>query len=511
MQPYRRFYGTTRIPGIPADTITEAAFPWQARHILVLARNNLYAMIVLNDDGQILALPDMERALTDIVNTARQADGVPVCILTAARRDDWARSREHLLSLSDTNRASLQTIEDSLFAVAMDSSVLNLPDEHASVSDSFTPESIDAQIRNISGVGRLGQNRWMDTSVTIVVEPNGRAGCMAEHSPCDASTSAIVMEYASVEPAPRPCEPLAENLPGTAKISTNTTPAFARIEFDVDNQIMTSIDAAFAQVRSICDESDVGELWFDDYGMDWIRRVAKQPPDAYIQQMLQLVMYKVTGEQTATYESASTRKFLHGRTDVIRSFSRESYEFLRAVRENQPPSDIYRKLSAATLAHTQLIRAASRGHGIDRHLAALRWVYNRHEDGPVTPNTVENTTGASAGQRDPFYAGADLLFNDPLFEESQTWRLSSSSMQASDRVAGGGFGSGYVNGMGIGYYPMSNRLKFGIESKHAAPRGRGELGDNPTRAIKRAIIDSLRYMRQVCEQGAPQDVEQARL
>jgi carnitine O-acetyltransferase len=46
---------------------------------------------------------------------------------------------------------------------------------------------------------------------------------------------------------------------------------------------------------------------------------------------LQLAWYKNQGKFTAVYEAASTRLFLHGRTEVIRSFSRESLLFIQAM------------------------------------------------------------------------------------------------------------------------------------------------------------------------------------
>jgi carnitine O-acetyltransferase len=58
---------------------------------------------------------------------------------------------------------------------------------------------------------------------------------------------------------------------------------------------------------------------------------AKLSPDAYIQQALQLAWYKDQGYATATYETASTRMMLHGRTDVIRTLSVESRSFVKAM------------------------------------------------------------------------------------------------------------------------------------------------------------------------------------
>ena len=48
---------------------------------------------------------------------------------------------------------------------------------------------------------------------------------------------------------------------------------------------------------------------------------------------LQLAYHKSHNAPVATYETASTRAFLHGRTDVIRSLSEDSWRFVKAMRE----------------------------------------------------------------------------------------------------------------------------------------------------------------------------------
>lgn len=412
----------------------------------------------------------------------------------------------------------VNAIEDSLFTVSLDSSVLPLPKDHADVAHASTPASVDAHARNCSGAGRGGLNRWFDKSMTLVVEPNGRAGIMGEHSPCDALIPSIVGEFAAAVPAPKPAEALPAGLPGTASAPppTESGSLTGKLVFETDAQTDASIAAAFAEARRIASESDVGELWFDEYGTDWIKKQAKQSPDAFIQQVLQLAYARVKGMQEPTYETASTRMFKHGRTDVIRSFSRESYAFVRAVREGKASgAEMYKLLSAATKAHNAQTRASSMGGGVDRHLTGLRLVYDANEDGSLPGNDASSGAVASAGvgggASSPagralppnFYKGAELLFADELLGGSQTWKLSTSGLSAGNLLAGTGFGSGFLDGYGINYLTGSHLLKFGIESKHPAPRGAGELGNDPTNRLAREIVWSLRFLRALCEREAP--------
>jgi hypothetical protein len=58
-------------------------------------------------------------------------------------------------------------------------------------------------------------------------------------------------------------------------------------------------------------------------------RVVKLSPDSYIQMVLQLAYYCLHGKWTDTYETASTRQFLHGRTDCIRTWSMDAANFVK--------------------------------------------------------------------------------------------------------------------------------------------------------------------------------------
>ena len=50
---------------------------------------------------------------------------------------------------------------------------------------------------------------------------------------------------------------------------------------------------------------------------------------------LQLAYHKTHNRPTATYETASTRLFSRGRTEVIRTFSEDSWKWVKAMREGK--------------------------------------------------------------------------------------------------------------------------------------------------------------------------------
>ncbi len=63
-----------------------------------------------------------------------------------------------------------------------------------------------------------------------------------------------------------------------------------------------------------------------------MRSIAGFPPDAYIQLCLQLAWYSTRNNFTATYETVLTRMFKHGRTETLRSLTRESRDWVLSMR-----------------------------------------------------------------------------------------------------------------------------------------------------------------------------------
>ncbi|KAG8822644.1 hypothetical protein FRC17_009501, partial [Serendipita sp. 399] len=261
-----------------------------------------------------------------------------------------------------------------------------------------------------------------------------------------------------------------------------------QLQWNLDHHIIAECQRVAQEAKAIVDDSDDSQLWFEDYGVGWIRGTAKLSPDAFIQMALQLAWMKDQRKPTAVYETASTRMFLHGRTEVIRSFSKESLAFIRAMDDetatvSELPFFQTKKRSVFTTpqqgerlqllieaikAHNTYTREASSGSGIDRHLMALRLVMKPSERAEI--------------------------FEDELFSRSQEWKLSTSGLSSGDRFIGTGFGTPYPDGYGINYLAGSKILKFGIESKHSCQT-------TSTQAFKRALVQSLREIKSMCEEG----------
>lgn len=96
------------------------------------------------------------------------------------------------------------------------------------------------------------------------------------------------------------------------------------------------IEEAAVFLDNLIKDLDFQVYRYGGYGKDFIKS-CNVSPDVYIQLALQLAYYKLNGKLTATYESASTRRFKDGRVDCIRSASEEAFSWVSVMA--QPKED----------------------------------------------------------------------------------------------------------------------------------------------------------------------------
>ena len=71
-------------------------------------------------------------------------------------------------------------------------------------------------------------------------------------------------------------------------------------------------------------------LHYEGYGKECIKKL-KASPDAWVQLVKQFAFHKMFGRPGVCYESAQARRYLAGRTEVIRSASNESKVWTEAM------------------------------------------------------------------------------------------------------------------------------------------------------------------------------------
>lgn len=156
---------------------------------------------------------------------------------------------------------------------------------------------------------------------------------------------------------------------------------------------------------------------------------------------IQLAYRKTFGYCRGTYESTQTRTYLHGRTEVTRSVSKQSEAFCDAMTNGLAgPVERYDALQKACQQHSAFTGKSSKGLGLDRHLLGLKYLLKQGEPVPA-------------------------LYSDPAFTRSGTWALSTSGL-AGEKMDGWGFGEVVPDGLGIGYSVQQDRLRYTVSSRH---------------------------------------------
>lgn len=176
-------------------------------------------------------------------------------------------------------------------------------------------------------------------------------------------------------------------------------------------------------------------LHYEGYGKNLIKKF-RASPDAWAQLVKQLAFHKLEGRPGVCYESAQTRKFKRGRTEVIRSASVESREWAEAMLDPKQSvrshhcvfvklfsSDAFFKdthranlFRRAVARHLQYAAWASDGQGVDRHLFGLKRMLREGEELPD-------------------------IYKDPAFAFTSHWELSTSQL-SSPFLDGWGYGEG---------------------------------------------------------------------
>ncbi|KAL0082275.1 acyltransferase ChoActase/COT/CPT [Phycomyces blakesleeanus] len=419
MHQIRHMFGTSRIAANPRDTIVTSC-PATAKHITVIYKDQIFAVPVLGPNGETVPLKTLENQLRQVVSRVDQLPKEqlqpPVGLMTSEHRDTWGEVRKELETIP-TNASTFSAIDSSLFTLCLD--------------NYSSPDDKDLSHRNLAH-GKGAHNRWFDKALQIIVESNGRAGINGEHSPCDAVVPQRTVESVLMQ------EPIVDNL-ATSNISQ--LPAPTHLQWSISSKTDQQLKAAQENVDKLIADYDSVLLHYDAYGSDFMKK-AKVSPDGWLQMAYQLAYYRQYGKPCPTYESASTRKFLTGRTETVRSCSVESVAFTKAWdNKDIQMNDKLALFGNAIASQSEYMKASSNGHGVDRHLLGLRC--------QMTPEEAASEEAA--------------IFQDPSYWGSQYWLLSTSNTSPGD-LSWGGFGAVVPEGYGANYAIAKQGVKMSISA-----------------------------------------------
>lgn len=415
MGPFKWMFNNCRVPGEEKDT-TVTYPPESHRFAIVMCHGRIYKMYHHDIHGKALSEAQLYQQLLQIQSDAEKkvAPDSPVGILTSGERTTWAKSYKELTK-SPINQASLEAIQASSFVLCLDDNV---------------PITVAERSRNAWHGD--GCNRWFDKPVEFFVAKNGSSGFLGEHSKMDGGPTLRMNDWVYKQVSQAPIE-LFSN-PENSDLSQ--VEQWEELNFDIAPATKAAVVTQSKVFLETIYSLDLNVWQYYGLGKNQIKQL-KCSPDAFIQMLMQLAYYKMTGISRPTYESASTRKFCGGRTETCRSVSLESLDFVSTWQD--PFSSNRAKVAAfrdAAAAHVKYISAASDGRGCDRHLFGLKQLY--------TPD--EKVHG---------------VFSDPLYSYSSHWFLSTSQL-SSEEFNGYGWSPVVPDGLGLAYMLNNDWMHINI-------------------------------------------------
>eukprot|EP00697_Spironema_sp_BW2_P014032 gnl/Spiro4/4359_TR2164_c0_g1_i1.p1 gnl/Spiro4/4359_TR2164_c0_g1~~gnl/Spiro4/4359_TR2164_c0_g1_i1.p1 ORF type:complete len:670 (-),score=117.79 gnl/Spiro4/4359_TR2164_c0_g1_i1:121-1950(-) len=433
MSEFPRMFCSNRTPGASRDRVGRPPLSGNAEYILVLRNHRFYAVRVLV--GQEILEPDVIcHALNNVVRMADEFLRLPppVGTFTALPRPHWAMARSLLLA-PPANRTYMDTLEETLFAVCLDTCAPETDTEAAETMLAGDPA-----------------NRWFDKGIQLIVCANGRAGMNCEHAGFDGAVSLRLASFINER-----ANAALEKLPAAVYLNVSTmSTSILPLEWEMTPDLLNPLRYSELQAANFFSSNETCTLSFESFGRKFLS-AQKIGADAVCQLAIQLAHFRhPNSAQSATgfvscYESASMKHYLHGRTETLRVVCDPVVQWVRAMSADGPSStsERARLLRLAAAAHSQLATRCKTGSGVDRHIFGLRKMWAK-------------------AVREGLYsaANAPALFSDPGLTNYFTNVLSTSNC-GSGQLKYFVFGPVTPTGFGIGYMVHDDAIRFAVCSK----------------------------------------------
>ncbi|XP_071497775.1 carnitine O-palmitoyltransferase 1, liver isoform-like [Diadema antillarum] len=445
MSQYERCLSTTRVPGEECDELVHHD---NSKHITIYRKGLFYKVDTHDARGKVISAAAIEKQIEWILEDAdKRADSDEaarsryLAALTTMNRTEWAKVRNEYFA-SGVNALSLEILESSIFTLSLET--LTFPDMSSRARYTLTGD---------------GGNMWFDKSFHAVVFSDGKCGVNVEHSWGDALVMAHMLEYCVMEEhldlslytKDGHCAP-----PRSRESLTGRQPQPLVWEV-IDPLYKTLIDARDIHLKKVPD-LDLIVTHHDHYGKGFMKKV-KLSPDGYIQTALQLTYYRDSGGKFAlTYESCALRLYREGRTETVRSFTKECKDFVLAMEDGSVSKEEKIRLLQRTINnHQAMFRDCTNGRGVDRHLFALYVACkgsNLESEFLKTALSLPWTLSTSQTPQSQMLGRVNV--NEPGYKDKS--------------CPGGGFAPVSDSGYGVAYMiPEETRIYFHVSSKHSCP------------------------------------------
>ncbi|XP_074082091.1 carnitine O-acetyltransferase-like isoform X1 [Macrotis lagotis] len=355
MNQYYEIFSSCRIPGLKEDSVINYSKTTKPPvHITIVHNFQFFELDVYHSDGSPFSADQIFTQLEKIRNSSLKTNKEPVGILTSSDRNTWAKAYNNLIK-DKTNKASVHSIQKSIFTVCLDVSI-------PWVSENVFKSQVAGQMLHGGGSKQNSGNRWFDKTLQFIVGEDGSCGLVYEHTPAEGPPFIILLDH------------IMEFLkkPELVRSPMVPLPMPKKLYFNITPEIKSDIEKAKQNLNAMVQDLDLTVQVFTHFGKNFPKS-EKMSPDGFIQMALQLAYYRIYGHTCSTYESASLRMFHLGRTDTIRSNSMDSFNFVKAMDDTEMMAQMkVELLRKAVMAHRLYADKAIRGEAIDRHLLGLK-------------------------------------------------------------------------------------------------------------------------------------------
>ncbi|XP_076750877.1 carnitine palmitoyltransferase 2 isoform X2 [Xylocopa sonorina] len=409
MSQYHNLFNTTRLPKLEKDEIYENEL---GRHIVVMRKGHFYCFDVMDENGYIYEPNAIAYCLRSILEDNISDSECPIGILTTADRNLWANMRTHLSQIN--NQEALQKIDSAVFMMMLDD--INVGTDYNRLIQTYLHAD--------------GTNRWFDKSFSLIITQDGYAGVNFEHSWGDGVAVLRFLQDVKKDMTEQPkfCRSDISSLQkGTIEIK--------KLNFNIDAKTQNVINTQKEEFKECVRKLSIDHMIFNEFGKNKCKKFGVSP-DAIMQLAFQLALYYQINCVVPTYESCSTAAFKHGRTETLRSCTMETKracEIMVEKNSNVSISELKNLIKSCSELHTKLSKEAVMGQGFDRHLFALKKIWE-HSNTPAL-----------------------AIFEDPAYDNINNNILSTSTL-SDPAICAGGFGPVVKNGYGIGYMIQDERL-----------------------------------------------------
>jgi carnitine O-acetyltransferase len=420
MESFKWMFNTSRHPLAPGQdsNVFHDINELKNQFIVVIVNNHFFKLFTHDQStGERFANSEIYQQLLKIHELAYSVpkNEKSVGVLTALPREKYYETYQELTQ-SPLNVQSLDDIFRSTFVLTLDEDVPVTYEQRA----------------HFAWHGN-GENRFFDKALQFSIAKNGYVGFLGEHSRMDGSPTLVLNEFVTRELKKINPEEFLKSLQFDLS-SAVAQPE--KLNFDITPSVNESIEFAKANLASELDNHDVKVLHYSRFGKKQIKQF-KTSPDALVQVIMQLGLFKLNNKLWPTYEASSTRKFFRGRTEATRSVTEEVSVLVKNWSNPKvAESEQHSNLRAALNAHVEYIKAATSGEGVDRHFLGMKLHLKEGE----VPHA---------------------LLQDKLFNYSATWLVSTSQLSSNNLDA---WGWSEVNpiGWGLAYSINDDFLHFNI-------------------------------------------------